>query len=106
MQAEMLKKLENDLQAYDLILLVKNDGTDSIGGMVGRIQNSRAFRNSKKRILVLPAEKYGELVSLYYTYEFSDKFRVIGNDRRFGGLFNYIENKLLTEEEVYELLLR
>lgn len=106
MSVEMISVLKNDLKIYDLIVLVKNNTDDSLGGMIGRIQNSRAFRNSQKRILVLPADKYIELVTLYHTYEFSDRFRVIGKSVQHGELFNYVDSGLLTEEEVFELILK
>ncbi len=101
----MIEKLQKDLHTYDLILLVSGDGTDSACGMPGRLLKSRAFRSSPKKLLILPAEKYGELVSLYHTYEFSDRFRVIGRTHQFGGLFNYVDNGLLTEDEAFELIL-
>ncbi len=106
MDDEMKVKLENDLKLYDLILLVESDDPSSVGGLMGKLLNTQAFRKSQKKILVLPAEKYGDLVSLYHTYEFSDRFRVIGRSSQYGSLFNYIDNGLLTEAEAFELLLR
>lgn len=99
------KKIENDLNTYDLILLVDSDAPSSVGGLLGRLLNSQAFRKSQKKILVLPSEKYQDLSLLYHTYEFSDRFKVIGRNRQYGGLFNYVDNGLLTEQEVFELIL-
>lgn len=106
MASDMKEKLKNDLNTYDLILLAESDDRLSAGGLMGRLLNSQAFRDSEKKILVLPAEKYMDLVSLYHTYEFSDRFRVIGRSSQCGGLFNYVDNGLLTEQEAFELLLR
>lgn len=103
---EVRAKIENDLDTYDLILLVENDDRLSFGGLMGKLLNSQAFRKSEKKILVLPAEKYQELVLLYHTYEFSDRFKLIGRSNQHGGLFNYVDNGLLTEQEVFELILR
>lgn len=106
MDREIKVKIENDLNSYDLILLVESDEPSSVGGMMGRLLNAQAFRQSKKKILVLPAEKYTDLISLYHTYEFSDRFRVVGRSSQYGGLFNYIDNGLLTEAEAFALILR
>ncbi len=105
MAKDLIEKLDSDLHDYDLILLVSGADDHSAGGMMGRLINSRAFRTSTKKILVLPVDKYKELVSLYHTYEFSDRFKVIGRDHQFGGLFNYVDNGLLTEDEAFELIL-
>lgn len=103
---DVKEKIKNDLQTYDLILLVESADGLSVGGLVGELLNSQAFRRSEKKILVLPAEKYMDLVSLYYTYEFSDRFKVIARSSQYGGLFNYIDNGILTKQEVFELILR
>ena len=102
---DIKEKISNDLNIYDLILLVDSDEQSSVGGLMGRLLNSQAFRKSQKKILVLPSEKYKDLVSLYHTYEFSDRFKVIGRSRQHGGLFNYVDNGLLTEQEAFELIL-
>lgn len=106
MDRDRREKLEKDLCTYDLILLVESEAEQSLGGLMGRLLNSQAFRKSDKKILVLPAEKYTDLVSLYHTYEFSDRFRMVGRSRQYGGLFNYVDNGLLTEAEAFELILR
>lgn len=106
MTHDIKKKIENDLNTYDLILLIDSEDSSSVGGLMGRLLNSPVFRRSEKKILVLPAEKYQDLVSLYHTYEFSDRFRVVGRSRQHGGLFHYVDSGLLTEEEVFELILR
>ena len=103
---DIKEKIKNDLNTYDLILLVDSDDSLSDGGLMGKLLNSQAYRRSEKKILVLPAEKHMDLVSLYHTYEFSDRFRVIGRSSQYGGLFNYVDNGLLTEQEVFELILR
>ena len=106
MAPDIKEKIKNDLNTYDLILLVASEDQSSVGGMMGKLLNSQAFRKSGKKILVLPAEKYMDLVSLYHTYEFSDRFKIIGRSSQYGGLFNYVDNGLLTEQEVFELVLR
>lgn len=103
---EIKEKIENALKLYDLILLVESEESSSVGGLLGKLLNAQAFRESEKKILVLPSERYRDLVSLYHTYEFSDRFRMIGRSRQYGGLFNYVDNGLLTEAEAFALILR
>lgn len=106
MAHDIKEKIKNDLNIYDLILLVDSDEQLSVGGLMEKLLNSQAFRKSPKKILVLPSEKYMDLVSLYHTYEFSDRFKIIGKSMQYGGLFNYVDNGLLTEQEAFELILR
>lgn len=96
--------IEKTLSDYDKIILIMSD--DELLGLYGRFLNSEAFRNSQKRLLVLPAERFPELVSLYSMYEFSDNFQIIGRSRNFGGLYNYVDTEILSEEELFELVLR
>ena len=103
---EMNEKIENALKLYDLILLAESENSSSGGGLMGKLLNAQEFRKSDKKILIRPLEKYRDWLSLYYTYEFSDRFRVIERSRQYGGLFNYVDNGLLTEAEVFALILR
>ncbi len=101
-----LPKIEKALAEYDLVILIDSGNDMSPGGLFEKFINSSPVRNSSKKLLVLPAEKYGDWVELYRTYEFSDRFRVVGRHRQYGCLFNYADNGLLTEREVFELILR
>lgn len=99
------KKLENALELYDVILLLRTDDR-SDKELAERFLHSQAFRESGKRALLLSANECKELEELYYTYEFSDRIRMIGRDRRQGSLMNCVDQGLLTEQEMFEAILR
>lgn len=54
------------------------------------------------RISRQEAEK---LEDLYYTYEFSDKFRILSEPGNFATIFNLAKAGILTWEETFEILL-
>lgn len=102
---EAQKQRKDNLESYDLVLLI---GTEcgNAGDLAERFLNSQALSESGKKVLVLPVDKYKELVELYYTYEFSDRIRMIGEYRQHGSLMNYVSHGLLTEQEMFESILR
>lgn len=81
------KKIQDKLEVYDVILLIGTWGSGD-GDLAGRLLNSQALQRSEKKVLVLPAGKYKDFVELYYTYEFSDRIRVIGENCQHGNLMN------------------
>ena len=46
-----------------------------------------------------------ELLKLYHTYEFSDRFQVIMENSCYGGLYNYVKTGILTPKEAEEAAL-
>lgn len=46
-----------------------------------------------------------DLIRLYYLYCFSDKVMVISDSCQYGSLFNYVNNGILSKEEMVEGLL-
>lgn len=113
---DMPEKLENYLETYDMILLVETENDNTCKGLsgedlAGKLLNSQAFLRSEKKILILseenyPEKEYKELIRLYYMYEFSDKVRIIGRTNQHGNLMNYVDNGLVTEEEISDLILQ
>lgn len=101
-----LSKIENLLRKYDQIVLIDDSNDLFADGIIEQFMKSHLYRSSSKKILILSAKKYGELVLLYHTYEFSDRFKLIGRSSQYGTLFNYVDNGLLTEDEALELLLK
>lgn len=98
-------KIKDKLEVYDVILLIGTWGSGD-GDLAGRILNSQALQRSEKKVLVLPAGKYKDFVELYYTYEFSDKIRMLGENRQHGSLMSFVALGLLTEEEMFESILQ
>lgn len=102
---ETQKKIKDKLEVYDVILLAGTECSED-DNLAVQFLNSQAFRESGKKVLMLTADKYEDMVGLYYTYEFSDRIRMIGGNRQHGGLMNYVAHGLLTEEEMFESVLR
>lgn len=96
---------KNDLEVYDVVLLIGTECSDD-EDLAGRFLNSQILKKSGKKVLVLPVDKCKELAELYYTYEFSDRIRMIGGNRQHGSLMNYVVHGLLTEQEMFESILR
>ena len=102
---EMQKAIKDKLEEYDVILLTGTECGDD-GNLAGRLLNLQAFYESEKKVLVLPVGKDENFVELYYTYEFSDRIRVIGENCQHGNLMNYVAHGLLTEQEMFESILQ
>lgn len=105
MRTETQKKIKDNLEAYDVILLI-GPVCNSEDDLAERLINSQAFHESGKKVLVLPADECEDLAELYYTYEFSDRIRMIDGNSRHGSLMNYVALGLLTEQEMVEAILR
>lgn len=101
----MQKAIKDKLEEYDVILLTGTECRDD-GNLADRLLNLQAFYESEKKVLVLPVGKDEDFVELYYTYEFSDRIRVIGENCQHGNLMNYVAHGLLTEQEMFESILR
>ncbi len=119
---ESLKNLEIYLNQYDqlfLLDLLKNS-TDFESGLSEYLQNHGS--DIKKRILILsdhalklnsdivdqkliPAEDLNTYLTLWRTYEFSDRFTVITDDSHFGNMFNYVENGIVSMDDLFSALL-
>ncbi|MCR4792597.1 MAG: hypothetical protein K5871_07595 [Lachnospiraceae bacterium] len=57
---------------------------------------------------MISAEETKNILDLYRTYEFSDKFHFLSSpsDQNYGSLMNYVRNGILTEEEGYAAMLK
>lgn len=52
-------------------------------------------------------EEKEQIINLYFTYEFSDKFTFVSrNNINYGGLFHFIDTGILSKEEAFEALIR
>lgn len=111
-------RLQNMLNIYDRILLVQEKEEFRKCLACGRKTDDSNF------LLLIPDvfkeyfEEFGfsqkfltqeeveELIGLYFTYEFSNRFRIISKDGICGNIFQLVENGLLTYEEALEAILR
>lgn len=116
---QLIEKVNQDLKEYDQIVLFPGDrrtgqnictpaelpGQKLEDGILAKF---RSFIRSQNRwnILVLSADKCKDLAGLYYTYEFSNKIRAVGGKHQHGSLMNYVALGLLTEQEMFEAILR
>lgn len=116
---QLIKKLNRDLKEYDQIVLFSGDGRmeqnlwtleelpeqkpadEILTKFCGFIRSQ-----NRRNILVLSAEECKVLAELYNTYEFSDRIRMIGGNRQHGSLMNFVAQGLLTEQEMFESVLR
>ena len=101
----MIIELERTVDEYDLILII--DDSDAIKSKIieERLRKSVAFKDSKKKVMILTSNECKEMLSVFYTYEFSDKVKVISRNKQFGGLFNLVEADLMTDEEMFQAIM-
>lgn len=115
----LLENLDKLLDQYDRVILA--DISDQDGkARWQRFLNSEAFKNCEKKILFLVTEIHDisrqffltiteevaqELKSLYFMYEFSDRFQLFSNETTFGEIWNYVCTGTLTEEEAFQAIL-
>lgn len=46
-----------------------------------------------------------EVIRMYKTYEFTDKIIMVSDDNNYPCIYNYVKQKLITEEEMIEAIL-
>ncbi|MBR0091198.1 MAG: hypothetical protein IJP92_05835 [Lachnospiraceae bacterium] len=116
----MIKQLEYDLKEYEKVYLVTSEfsgGGDLADHVLHVAEEGVTASETGGRILVLfsvgtegnssptvsfrkiTAEEEKDLILLYYTYEFSDRFRLITDTDAYGTLWNYVQTGVLTREE-------
>ncbi|MDE7477671.1 MAG: hypothetical protein K2M91_06945 [Lachnospiraceae bacterium] len=116
-EQELIQKLQNAITVYDRILLLENDEQELLDLLY--ICSKKRIR--KKILLLLGSmtcnladdidwmwldeEDCAALKRLYYTYEFSDKFKILSLDINFGTILNYVRTGLLSVEETVVSLL-
>ena len=109
----ILMEIEKDLERFDRILLI----TDMDVALFSAIMDMKNIlilsanpvpleSNSQITYRQITSEQQTELLKIYHMYEFSDRFRVVSRDSRFGGIWNYVDAGILTEQEALEALAR
>ena len=112
-RSSILMEIEKDLERFDRILLITDMCVGSFPvGMnaknililsVGTVSLGSAPQIAYRQIT---AEQQSELLKVYHMYEFSDRFRVVSRDSRFGSIWNYVDAGILTEREALEAIAR
>ena len=110
---DILSQTEKDLEQFDRILLIKDTcempfpaAMDVKNILI--LSSGEIPLDSNRRIAYrkITAEQQAELLRIYHMYEFSDRFRVVSWDSRFGSIWNYVDAGILTEQEALEALVR
>lgn len=96
---EALSELKKIINEYDLVIVTEDED-------VNRIINSEAYCHSDKKIAVLPLSEHKDWIDMYNTYEFTDKFILLQRDVNHGVLYNYVDTGIMSEEEVFEVIIR
>ncbi len=69
------------------------------------IWNSESAINSMPELAIVTKEEFEEVKKLYHTFEFSNRIIDVSNSSNYPSLFNYVNQGILTEEELVEALL-
>lgn len=117
MYDEVLMELQDCLERYDCIFAFCNNTKL----FESSFAQSSILNNTKKRVWIYSCNKilYPEQIShvcispeeekilleIYRTYEFSDRFHVVGSNAMYGSLFHYMDIGVLSAEEVIKALL-
>lgn len=119
---EMLKDLRKYITQYDKIVWIE-DSNHRLSELVRDFCNSKAVRTYTNRLLILSIEllevsnanvdyrmlrlEEQEMLRTYYKmYEFSDCLIHLSSNDLYGGLCNYVDTGWLSQEEVFEVILR
>lgn len=117
MKKLLTEEIEEDLEHYDLVLLIDDEN------LAEQFNESKALINVKKSIKIyisheidvkfptvscrrLSEEEKKSILDLYYLYNFSDHFVLISEKSCYGGLFNYVKTGWLTLSEVFRAFLK
>jgi len=117
-KAKIIIELEKDLMQYDSVLLCIPNDVDSV---LERLFDLSIFKQSeanfkvyipssfdmyvKENVRVVSGQEMNIILEYYRMYEFTDRLKILGENKQFGGLVNYLKNGILTEEEVFEAIL-
>ena len=89
--------MEQTKPEYHVVSL--SGGKDSTAMLLMMLERGMQIDDILCDQMIISEEICMELLKLYHTYEFSDRFQVIAGNDRFGGLDNYVKTGILTREE-------
>ncbi len=119
----IIKDIDKCIKKFDMILML----IDGDGGAENLTRNfccSAPMKETSKKVLILSAsdgfhpndadhyeywkltaEEQESVLELYEMYDFSDRFYVLSNDLQHGVLLNYVKTGIMTQEDVFQVLL-
>lgn len=108
-----LMEVEKDLEQFDRILLIIDmcdrpfpAGMGAKNILILSVGTVPLESNLQITYRQITTEQQAELLKVYHMYEFSDRFRVVSRDSRFGSIWNYVDAGILTEQEALEAFVR
>lgn len=115
MKSKLICKMEELLSARKRVILLATYDK-KILDYVEEILNNRLMENVEiwhcindveqgSRLRRISAEEMKDVLEIYRIYDFSDKVIFISDSEQYGNLFNYVNNGILTTEEMVEALL-
>lgn len=105
MKPDTLIEIEKLINEYDLVLVIDESDKYTYENWFDCIKSSKAFKNTDKKVLILSSNDCEDMISLFYTYEFTDKLRVIGRSNQYGSLLNLVNLGLITKDDYIESML-
>lgn len=71
-------------------------------------QKDRGLNNSNDRIMVkqISMSDYDNIMNIYYMYEFTNKVQIIAENSPYPSIWNYFKTGLMTEKQIFEVLLQ
>lgn len=116
-QEKLIGNISDAISIYDVILFYPYEARENVEPFIGKLKKE----HNKKILLLwekdvyngldeleqmqLDMESFMALRHLYYTYEFSNKFRLLSAASNFGTIWNYVKTGLLTPDEALAVLL-
>lgn len=120
MISNTIPKLEQLLKENSKVLLLPSENSNS-EALMKFLEKYVDFMKERKVLLLTDMQTSGwesdrichvstdeaeSIITLYDTYEFSDRFLIWRTENiHYGNLLNYVKNGLLTEEECFRALL-
>lgn len=118
-EQRLIDELQDMLKTNDKIFLVKCADEEYI---FSKLRDSKVIKSEKQKVLILSTSNQKEFPGVYYRkisdddsefyyrlyhmYEFSDRFQVLSNELCFGNLFNFVNQGLLSFDEMLGALLK
>lgn len=119
---EVVKRIENDLKEFALVLFIES-GKEFAEEWLGCVIKLLRLKDTTKKIMILSdidisfgnfynyayykvnRNEKEALERLYFMYDFSNRFFMISDRQQYGSLNNYIRTGVITMEEIIQILL-